>query len=228
MPQPPLNKRQRAIVDAAKQLMSRADEGFSMRQLAEAAGVSPATPYNLFGTKRSILTIALDEDFEELAQSIESLKSGDAIDRFFEAGRVASDAFFKNPRFYRAAYAVATELDPAEFRQHYIPPRFALWVNLTTRAAAEGFLRPDVNPALLAGLLIGLFDVVIRNWLRDDFDQRRFDAEAGYGLASGLASASNPAARERLEGLMSLFQGQIELLAPDLRTSPSPEPDAVP
>jgi AcrR family transcriptional regulator len=219
---PTLSKRQRAIVDAAKQLMSTEDVGFSMRQLAEAAGVSPATPYNLFGAKRSILAVALEEDFEDFLRSLERLDSGDAIDRFFEASRVASDAFFSKPRFYRAAYAVVTELDPAEFRERYMPPRFALWLNLTAQAAAQGFLRPEVNPALLAGLLIGLFDVVIRNWLRDDFGPRRFDAEAGYALASGLASASTPAARERLEGLMALFQGQIELLAPDLREEPAP------
>jgi AcrR family transcriptional regulator len=43
------------IIKAARELMRiRSSTGFSMRQLADASGVSLATPYNLFGSKQGI------------------------------------------------------------------------------------------------------------------------------------------------------------------------------
>ncbi len=59
-------ERRRQIVRAARELIvERGDAGLSMRELARRAGVSQATPYNLFGTKRAILLAVLQdvEDF---------------------------------------------------------------------------------------------------------------------------------------------------------------------
>jgi AcrR family transcriptional regulator len=61
------NKSQRrgAIVEAARRLMhDSGNTGFSIRSLAEQAGVSLATLYNLFGSKQAILVALLNADFE--------------------------------------------------------------------------------------------------------------------------------------------------------------------
>ena len=47
--------RRRNLALAAQALIrERGDAGFSMAQLAERAGVSPATPYNLVGSKAAL------------------------------------------------------------------------------------------------------------------------------------------------------------------------------
>jgi AcrR family transcriptional regulator len=57
------HKRRRQIVRDARALMQKTgDTGFSMRALAEQAGVSIATPYNLFGSKQTIMFAVLDDD----------------------------------------------------------------------------------------------------------------------------------------------------------------------
>jgi AcrR family transcriptional regulator len=49
---PPMRER---VLDAAEQLLSQGSAAFSMRELADAAGVSFATPFNQFGSKGAIM-----------------------------------------------------------------------------------------------------------------------------------------------------------------------------
>jgi AcrR family transcriptional regulator len=49
---PPMRER---ILDAAEHLLSQGSAAFSMRELADAAGVSFATPFNQFGSKAAIM-----------------------------------------------------------------------------------------------------------------------------------------------------------------------------
>ena len=45
------------VLDAAERLLARGGAGFSMRDLAEEAGVSFATPFNQFGAKGAIMAL---------------------------------------------------------------------------------------------------------------------------------------------------------------------------
>ena len=54
-PKPPTKDR---VLDAAKRLLAGGSAAFSMRELAEEAGVSFATPFNQFGSKAAIMLVA--------------------------------------------------------------------------------------------------------------------------------------------------------------------------
>ncbi len=49
---PPMRER---VLDAAERLLAKGEAGFSMRDLADAAAVSFATPFNQFGSKGAIM-----------------------------------------------------------------------------------------------------------------------------------------------------------------------------
>ena len=68
-----MEKRRKAMLDAARTLLET--EPLSMRRLAEVAGVSPATPYNLFGTKRRILMEICEELNDDLLARIQSMRA---------------------------------------------------------------------------------------------------------------------------------------------------------
>ena len=60
------SKRRREILAAARDLMRQSDDlGFSMRTLADRAGVSIATPYNLFGSKQAWLSACSPSAFHD-------------------------------------------------------------------------------------------------------------------------------------------------------------------
>lgn len=64
------------ILDTARKLIGRRDvSGFSMAELAEHAGVSPATPYNLVGSKPEILNALIRFEVKDFASSWKRARS---------------------------------------------------------------------------------------------------------------------------------------------------------
>lgn len=56
-----VEERRRRLVKAASELIEERDDGsFSMPELAKRAGLSLATPYNLFGSKAAVLAQVFD------------------------------------------------------------------------------------------------------------------------------------------------------------------------
>ena len=87
------DQRRRAIVKAARALIrENAETGFSMRSLAERAGLSLVTPYNLFGSKQAVLQAVLDEDLEFFSQHIAAFEE-DCLDVFFEVVKQSCASF---------------------------------------------------------------------------------------------------------------------------------------
>ena len=64
------NERRNRITAAARSLIQSGDSGFRMRALAEEAGVSIATPYNLFGSKQAILSAVMDADLSRFKETL--------------------------------------------------------------------------------------------------------------------------------------------------------------
>src|ERR1700761_8584843 len=82
-------------------------EGVTMRQLAEALGCSPKTPYRYFKDKADILATVRAEAFEKFA---EALGKAAAAAPSGERGRRTSEAYLefalKNPHAYRIMFDI--------------------------------------------------------------------------------------------------------------------------
>ena len=67
-------KKKQAIIQAALCLFK--DKGFketSIKSIAEAAGVSPVSIYNYFGSKDNLVTLCVNDLFEEITQQAEDI-----------------------------------------------------------------------------------------------------------------------------------------------------------
>ena len=104
-------ERRRRIIEAARSLIRETgNAGLSMRALAARAGVSLATPYNLFGSKRAIVLAVLD-DVREFQERFAHLKSSDPIERIFAAVHLALEYYKDDPRFYKTLWAAVFGAD---------------------------------------------------------------------------------------------------------------------
>jgi AcrR family transcriptional regulator len=87
-------------------------EGVTMRQLAEALGCSPKTPYRYFKDKADILATVRAEAFTKFAEALE--KAAIAAPPG-ERGRLTSEAYLafalKNPHAYRIMFDIDAPLD---------------------------------------------------------------------------------------------------------------------
>jgi AcrR family transcriptional regulator len=99
-PKPPTRER---VLDAAERLLAQGGAAFSMRELADEAGVSFATPFNQFGNKAAIIQalsarrIALMR--EQLAQAT---LPENAVARVLAAADIAAAVMLSAPGVNRA------------------------------------------------------------------------------------------------------------------------------
>src|SRR5262245_58650031 len=161
------HKRRRQIVRAARALMQQTgDTGFSMRALAEQAGVSIATPYNLFGSKQTIMFAVLDDDLEHYQKRLAKVR-GDELDTFFKAVSVTTTLFSTEPSFYRAVLLAVYHEGGREYLSMFGGPRHAMWRGFVVDAIEGGYLTRDVEPDAFAINLGRSFFAAILEWAND-------------------------------------------------------------
>ena len=87
---------------AEKQFASHGPDGVTMRELADALGVSSMTPYRYFKDKDSILAAVRTRAFNRFAAAMETAASGSKS----ESGNAYLDFALANPAAYRLMFDV--------------------------------------------------------------------------------------------------------------------------
>ena len=72
-----------------------------MRNLAEVAGVSIATPYNLFGSKQAVIAAVMDADLNDFREALFADEK-DEIEIFFHLVDVTATLFASSPGYYKS------------------------------------------------------------------------------------------------------------------------------
>ena len=191
------------LIEAAFTLFSREGvEGLTMRKLAAEAGVSPATPYNLFGSKSGILAALFDTALDRLPEGRNKIAELDELDRIlFVVDRVAELWSEPSGLFRKLLAAMKTEGE--------LPPtvldRPALEITRALQGLVKsGWISSTPPPATLAALVAranaGLFEL----WVAGRVPQDRLRAELRINLLVPLLSAATPAGRARLQTALEL------------------------
>ena len=110
-------ERRARIVEAARDLIrATGDTGLSMRALAERAGVSLATPYNLFGSKQAVMLGVLEADLAAFRAGLDAAGPGDPLRRLFDNVALAARFYDEDPGFYRALFTALAGAGGPELR----------------------------------------------------------------------------------------------------------------
>jgi AcrR family transcriptional regulator len=206
------HSRRRKIVRAARVLMQQTgDTGFSMRALAEQAGVSIATPYNLFGSKQAIMYAVLDADLEFYQQRLMRLRV-DEIEVFFRAVSLATSLYSTEPAFYRAVLSAVYNDGGSEYRSMFGGPRHAMWRGLVQAAVDAGSLDGAVDVDALAITLAHIFFSCILEWAAGELSLAELELRTQYGFALTLLAMATPASAARLRERSLLLQKRLRRL----------------
>lgn len=93
-------KRQVDILYMTRKLASKVGyDGLTMRNLAEAAKVSPKTLYNLFNSKDELLAVALEDLVEIIRKSMDAHSDLRGIDYILAKRQISADAIMRSPGF---------------------------------------------------------------------------------------------------------------------------------
>lgn len=183
------SKRRRAILDAAHDIILREGEtGMTMRAMAAQAGVSPATPYNLFGSKQAILQAIYDEDYLAYSRYFEGRASKDPLIRIFDIADISIEYFERQPDFYRALLGIlqrnsGSEVDSASWslRRGYLR-------KLLQDCVASGHLRDDTPVDLATSALLRIFKAISQEWVEGGLTLDDWRNELGISIGLVLGS----------------------------------------
>jgi AcrR family transcriptional regulator len=206
------SQRRDGIVAAARQLMrDSGDLGFSMRSLAEIAGVSIATPYNLFGSKQAILLAVLDANLTEYERALGALEA-DGVDVLFQAIAKMHTLLARDPDFYRSMLVAVFRDGGPEFRHMVSGPRYLLWKKLLKQATNAGVLRGDADPDAFAIATSQLLFSNILEWAHGALSIDELEARSRYGLALALLGMATPDSRETLQRELRAAESKLQQL----------------
>ncbi len=202
-------QRREAIINAALRLMyARGDSGFSMRALADAAGVSIATPYNLFGSKQAIMLAVLDTGMAHYGERLAKLHA-DELEIFFEAVSLATELYAEAPKFHQAVLFSAYGDGGRDYRAVFGDPRFLFWKDLVTRAREAGFLHAEIDPSALALALSQQFFICILEWAYGEIELDELEQRVHYTFALLLNGAATASGGARLKPRISALQQRL-------------------
>lgn len=204
------SQRMANIVTAARNLMrDTGDAGFSMRALADAAGVSIATPYNLFGSKQAIMYALLDDDLASFSQSLNQIKT-DEIDSFFKSVSLTTDLYATEPAYHRAVLLAIYSDGGKDYRSIFFEPRYVFLRNLVKGAINAGYLIEELDADAFALNISHTFFACNIEWAHKQLSLPELAQRVNYGMALALSAVATEKCRIDLQQRVLHSQKQLQ------------------
>jgi AcrR family transcriptional regulator len=181
-------RRQRIIRAARELIRETGNAGLSMRTLAERAGVSLATPYNLFGSKRAIV-LAVLQDVREFHDRFAHLRSTDPLERIFQAVDIQLEIYLADPAFYKTMWAAVFDTSDDLRATLWNPKRDAFWRGLIAAAVESGAISREISQEWLQRQLDHLFRCIMLDWVVGILRPEAVAPAAQHGYALMLKGA---------------------------------------
>lgn len=189
----------RNLVDAAHALVRETGgTGFSMLQLAKHAGVSPATPYNLLGSKSEVLRRMVADEFASFSVRLAALPPLPPFDALLRAVDQVVVHYLAEPAFYRGLFHAVLDTQANELRAIMGAKGQTLWFAMVAAAADDGAIERRLDDLVLTRLLLRTISATVEAWLAEDWEPVRFVAEMTCASRLLLLGLANTTARTRL------------------------------
>ncbi|MBK6706913.1 MAG: TetR/AcrR family transcriptional regulator [Sphingomonadales bacterium] len=173
----------RNLVDAAHALIRETGgTGFSMVQLAEKAGVSPATPYNLLGSKGEVLRRVIRDEFESFGKRLAAEPERAPLDHLLHAVDLVAIHYGAEPDFYRGLFNAVLGAQATPSRAMMQEEGVLLWGHLVREALASGELESLLAEDVLTGLVLRTIGSTVEAWLVEDWPHERFARELSMAV----------------------------------------------
>lgn len=215
------DKRRARITQAARALIhANGTDGFSMRSLAAIAGVSVATPYNLFGSKRLVVLSVLQGEIDRFQGRIVN-NVEDPLTTLFLLASLVTKQCCEEPTFNRSMlkFLRQEETEKQKPTSVFAEVESNILVDVIDASKAANQLRSSTISTVLGEFLDYSLSTLIGIWVAGLISDDELEARATYSFClATLASATDetiPRLREKMEQL----QSRIELFRDENLTS---------
>ncbi len=210
-------ERRQRIIQAARELIRETgNAGLSMRVLAARAGVSLATPYNLFGSKRAIV-LALLQDVRAFKERFAHAPVSDPLERIFTAVNMEIEYSLAEPVLYRTMWRAVFDTSDDLRSTLWNEKRYAFWRGLLATAVEAGAISREVNADWLQRQLEHLFRCIMLDWVVGLLPPEAVASAAEHGYALILKGACTPEWSGPLQARILASQQRLA----DVQTTPA-------
>lgn len=178
-------ERKRRILDVADTLIRHTGGiEFSMRMLAEMAEVSPATPYNLFGSKEGILSASLARSLSRTVFEGLAIQSRAPFDFIISSHSIAADLLVDQKSLLRPLYQYLLGVVDPIHRPIHIERSVKYWRTVAETGLSDVRQIKDISESdyeMLSGTLFAHFLGLLELWVHEDIGDDIFRTQAVYG-----------------------------------------------
>ncbi len=213
LPRRERNKQDRRsrILDAAEDLIRETGAtDFSMALLAERAGLSGPTPYNLFGSKSGILYTLLNRSLDPVFTRQGSTRAEpDPIAHVLTAARIGADVFAEDPLFYRPLYQFLLGVGDPVHCPLFLDRSLGFWRGSLARLEAAGQMPVMLGRDQIARLIVTHFMGTLDLWVQSELNDDEFRAQIVYGVGVLLLGLANETQRSRLMARLRTLERRL-------------------
>jgi len=161
----------RNIKLAAKELFcEKSFDDATTREIAIRAGVGMGTLFLYAENKRDLLFLISNDDLHQITRQTEQAtsRSGTCFDNFIFAFKQHYQYFGQHPELSRSMLREMTFYDSGKLALEFQAIRSRMLKRLATFAEmgqANGELRADTDPGLIAWVVFSIYQVELRRWL---------------------------------------------------------------
>ena len=223
-------KRRRLILKAARGvIVDDGVEALNMRALAQAAEVSVATLYNLYGSKEEILHALLEASLDELDAAAAAPGEGlEVLDQLRALVDFSTALFISDAPFYRQLL-LGLQRSSRTARPSFAATRIrALADGAFEKAINDGALSDMVAPKLLAQQLLAGYSQRVRIWAQNQITDEALKLNTAFALELILLAVVTDGQRAGVEKRIKALQKQISKtpMVPETLEDTKPAADA--
>lgn len=195
-------RRIRILAEARRLLVAGGIDALNLRDLAQAAGVTVPTIYNLIGSKEDLLAALFTNILDEVASRIADAHAQTPLEVAEALVIQSASIFAEDENYYRSAFLAIDYLHRLTPGQASVVRLYAQGDQLLIAGIAAcrdaGLLCGDVAPHRLATLVSRSFNENLRDWAAGLIPLAAFREGALADMYIALASDACPAFRAQL------------------------------
>ncbi|MEW5734612.1 MAG: TetR/AcrR family transcriptional regulator, partial [Thermodesulfobacteriota bacterium] len=207
-----IQKRRRKILETARLIVEeQGPEAVKMRDLAERAGFSVTTLYNLFDNKDDLLVALLEDALVSVTPLLEAQKQSDPFAAIQEIMAGPVQYLVDHSRILRPILAVLyykAERRAAPYAIEIFTGIIAALARMVEAAQKEGFLLPTPPPRLLAAEIFYSYRMALEDWGCREIDDGQLASRVQTGVLLLLLSVATDKSRAHLQGRLESVQAR--------------------